>query len=79
MVSMCLCLKEAYARVELDRDVEVLVLERHDAHKSGLVRTDLGDVAVAAGTELWMAITAVLRLGWWTMERLVDLCGEGDN
>lgn len=79
MVAMGLCLQEADPRVELGHDAEVLVVGRHDAHEGGFVRSDLRNVAVAAGAELRMAVAAVLRLGWRPMEGLVDLCGDGND
>ena len=79
MVAMCLGLQEAYTGVELGCHVEVLVVGWHDTHESGLVRTYLRDLAVAASAELRMAIAAVLRLGWWAMEGLIDLGGNGDD
>ena len=79
MVAMRLRLQEAYTRVELGRDVEILVVRWHDTNESGLVRTDLGYVAVAAVAELRMAIAPVLRLSSGPMECLIDLSRDGDH
>ena len=79
MISTCLYLQESYTSIELNRDIEILIIKRHNPNKSGLVRTDLCNVAITSGTEFRMTIATILRLSSWTMEGLIDLSDDGDK
>ena len=79
MISTRLYLQEAYTSIELNRDIEILIIKRHNPNKSGLVSTDLCNVAVTSVAEFRMTIATILRLGSWTMEGLIDLSDDGDE
>ena len=59
---MSLCLQEPNPKIQLVRDLQVLVVHREDAHKGRVVGGDLCDVRVTAVAKLNMAVAAQLLL-----------------
>jgi len=59
IVVMGLHLQKPYACVELGGYVNVLVLERHDTYESGIVSTNMRDVALGTIAKCWVAIVAI--------------------
>jgi len=73
MVAMGLYLQKPYACVELGGYVNVLVLKGHDTYESGIVGTDMRDVAPGPIAKCWVAIAAVFFLNWWMIDKEGDL------
>jgi len=73
MVAMSLYLQKPYACVELGGHVNVLVLEGHDTYESGIVGTDMRDVAPGSIAKCWMAVATIVFLNGWTIKKKGDL------
>lgn len=73
MVAMGLHLQKPNACVELGGHVNILVLEGHDTYESGIVGTDMRDVAPGSIAECRVAVAAVFFLDCGMLDRKVDL------
>jgi len=76
MVAMGLYLQKSYACVELGGHVNVLVLEGHDTYESGIVGTDMRDVAPGPIAKYWVAVAAIFFLNRWMIDKEGDLSND---